>query len=403
MVKNLYDHFIVLYETILPTNPNLASEHALRQEDEVYNKSNKLTYRNAVISSIARLKRRPKPDSASHPSVGTEGELVAREESRKSLDSLRITRDHLLPLLLSMDDMRNWGYIIDMPDGPGGSNPNLEGYTMKCERCSQPYMVRSTALADECLYHYGKQFSQKVNGEKLRLYTCCSRPTSEEGGCVRGPHVFYETDPQALHLRHAFSFSRQPVNNEPSASSTFADTALEVAAIDCEMVYTTGGMRCARVSVVDGTGSEVFDELVRMDDGVEIVDYITRFSGVTPENHAKAVLPLTSIRESLDSYINSDTILIGHALDNDLKTLRMIHSRCVDTAILFPHRAGPPYRRALKDLVKEHLGTLIQAGGGSVGHSSVEDSIATLDLVRWYILNKPVPKRVMRQANADGK
>jgi len=64
-----------------------------------------------------------------------------------------------------MDDMRNWGYIIDMPDGPGGSKPNLEGYTMKCERCSQPYMVRSTALADECFYHYGKQFSQKVNGE----------------------------------------------------------------------------------------------------------------------------------------------------------------------------------------------------------------------------------------------
>jgi RNA exonuclease 1 len=50
MVKNLYDHFIVLYETILPTNPGLASEHALRQEDEVYNKSNKLTYRNVCHS-----------------------------------------------------------------------------------------------------------------------------------------------------------------------------------------------------------------------------------------------------------------------------------------------------------------------------------------------------------------
>jgi RNA exonuclease 1 len=37
------------------------------------------------------------------------------------------------------------------------------------------------------------------------------------------------------------------------------------------MVYTTGGMRCARVSVVDGSGTEIFDELVRMDDGVEIM------------------------------------------------------------------------------------------------------------------------------------
>lgn len=38
---------------------------------------------------------------------------------------------------------------------------------------------------------------------------------------------------------------------------------------------------------------------------------------------------------------------------------------------------------------KEHLGKTIQAGGGTVGHSSVEDSVATLDLVRYFMLNKP--------------
>lgn len=41
--------------------------------------------------------------------------------------------------------------------------------------------------------------------------------------------------------------------------------------MDCEMIYTTAGMRVARVSVVDGTGKEVFDELVRMDDGVHVM------------------------------------------------------------------------------------------------------------------------------------
>ena len=50
-----------------------------------------------------------------------------------------------------------------------------------------------------------------------------------------------------------------------------ADTALDVVALDCEMVYTTGGLRVARVSVVDATGKEVFDELVKMDDGVEVM------------------------------------------------------------------------------------------------------------------------------------
>jgi RNA exonuclease 1 len=46
MLKNLYDHFVVLYEHVSTANPTLAADHALQQEQEVYNKSTKLTYRN---------------------------------------------------------------------------------------------------------------------------------------------------------------------------------------------------------------------------------------------------------------------------------------------------------------------------------------------------------------------
>lgn len=28
---------------------------------------------------------------------------------------------------------------------------------------------------------------------------------------------------------------------------------------------------------------------------------------------------------------------VGHALENDLAALRVLHSRCIDTAALFPH------------------------------------------------------------------
>lgn len=265
----------------------------------------------------------------------------------------------------------------------------------------------------------------------------------EDDGCERGPHVFYESDPEQLHRRHAFSFTRQSnsyalsQNGGPSNSSKGPNAALDAVALDCEMIYSTGGMRVARVSVVDSAGTEIFDELVRMDEGVEVMcvflltsscigtdilgshsDFNTRFSGITPEAYATAILPLASIRESLDVFINSDTIVIGHALENDLKTLRMIHHRCVDTAVMFPHKSGAPYRRALRDLyvhifilftrtplftpcrVKEHLGKVIQRGGGTVGHSSVEDSVATLDLVRWRVLNgpKPPPKKILTPA-----
>ena len=42
-------------------------------------------------------------------------------------------------------------------------------------------------------------------------------------------------------------------------------------ALDCEMIYTTGGMRVARVSVVDSNGKEVLDKFIRMDEGVEVM------------------------------------------------------------------------------------------------------------------------------------
>jgi len=46
MLKTLYDHFLILYHKILPSNPSLAADHAIKQEEEVYKKSTKTTYRN---------------------------------------------------------------------------------------------------------------------------------------------------------------------------------------------------------------------------------------------------------------------------------------------------------------------------------------------------------------------
>lgn len=211
-------------------------------------------------------------------------------------------------------------------------------------------------------------------GERQRIYRCCSQ-ADPAPGCDVGSHVFYESSAEKLHSRHAFSPSLPEVA-----------TALDVAVIDCEMIYTTGGMSVARVSILDGKGTQIFDELVRMSEGVEIMcvpeldlspviradislcgtiettiqgiwecncgfstSYARRrFSGIT--SLADAVLDLAGIRTALDSFIDASTIVVGHAVDNDLKTLRMVHQNIVDTALLFSSRAGPSFRPALRDL-----------------------------------------------------
>ena len=54
-----------------------------------------------------------------------------------------------------------------------------------------------------------------------------------------------------------------------------------VIAMDCEMVMTEFGLELARVSMVDNEGEVLLDLRVRPDD--LIVDYLTKFSDITPD------------------------------------------------------------------------------------------------------------------------
>lgn len=397
MLNFLYDHFVALYDAILPQSPSLASEHALRQEQEIYERTTKSTYPNTAKTSIASVKQRPKPTSLTDPSVGTAGDLSRRKEF-DALASLRLTPSQLQLLLLTQGELQHWDYIVDIPAewGPGGESPSADGQLFSCERCKTPYIVRpldhEPTIARACVYHWRKPLYLPEGGKRTRIYPCCSLPADDTAdGCTRGPHVFYESDPAQLHARHPFT-----------ESPLMTSSTLDIAALDCEMVYTTGGFRIARVSVVNADGEEVFDELIKMDDGVEVVDLNTRFSGIHLDEYAGAVLTLESMRRALGRLIGTDTILIGHALDNDLRALRLVHQRVIDTAALFPHSRGPPYRRALRDLTKEFLNRLIQVGDGSRGHSPVEDSIAALDLVKWFVLNKKTKPTIVPVSSGGG-
>jgi hypothetical protein len=61
--------------------------------------------------------------------------------------------------------MEKYGYVVVIPDGPGGDKATHEGALANCERCSQPFQVSSTKDIDECFYHWGRRYSKVVNGE----------------------------------------------------------------------------------------------------------------------------------------------------------------------------------------------------------------------------------------------
>lgn len=75
---------------------------------------------------------------------------------------------------------------------------------------------------------------------------------------------------------------------------------------------------------------------------------------------------LLDVQATFLSMFSSKTILIGHSLESDFKALKLIHSTVVDTSIMFPHKNGPPFKRALRNLVSEHLRRIIQNDGKSI-------------------------------------
>ncbi|XP_020035856.1 apoptosis-enhancing nuclease isoform X2 [Castor canadensis] len=156
-------------------------------------------------------------------------------------------------------------------------------------------------------------------------------------------------------------------------------------AIDCEMVGTGPRGRVselARCSVVSYHGDVLYDKYIRPE--LPIVDYRTRWSGITRKHMHKAIPFQVAQKEILK--LLKGKVVVGHALHNDFQVLKYVHPRSQtrDTTYV-PNLLSPPSlhsraRVSLKDLALQLLHKKIQVG--QHGHSSVEDAMTAMELYR---------------------
>lgn len=182
--------------------------------------------------------------------------------------------------------------------------------------------------------------------------------------------------------------------------TTFAP-ALPAASLDCEMldvVDAAGGVRreVVRVSLLDAHQRSIFEAVVRptgatlrCTDGRRdvdlscVADFKERYTGIGRDALRTRILAGQTISQAqllatLLTRVSRETLLVGHGLENDLRCLGLAHGRVVDTAVLYRHPRGFPFRLSLQQLARRHLGRAIQRGGSA--HCSAEDAATAWQL-----------------------
>jgi RNA exonuclease 1 len=150
------------------------------------------------------------------------------------------------------------------------------------------------------------------------------------------------------------------------------------------MVGSTFGSVLARVAMVGSDGETLLDIYVRPEG--RVLDYRTRKSQIDAETMRREeehLLSAKEARERVFNFLREDTILVGHSLESDLMSLRIVHYMIIDTSIVFPHPASTPNRllkHGLAKLVFEHIRWFVPKFNN---HDPISDALAPM-----YILQK---------------
>uniref|UniRef100_A0A8B9V8G0 C3H1-type domain-containing protein n=1 Tax=Anas zonorhyncha TaxID=75864 RepID=A0A8B9V8G0_9AVES len=366
--KLFFEHYLKICSTV-----DEAGGKARIEEQSIYDRcGSKNMYLNFAVKTVKKLRDHGQSSDIKTPSGA--GSVKADNEKELTGDVLyELLKDYLLTEQQLIENN------FPRPNPEKNGSAIFRGVRKKvvsdkfrrtCCRCGEVFTVSSGKhRLKECNYHSGRLLEQRVAGGLEKHYSCCEGIVGSPGCQIAKLHV-HDGRKETLD-----GFVKTLIKSPPS------DKKHGIYALDCDMCYTSQGLELTRVTVVDDKLQVVYDTFVKPHN--EVIDYNTSFSGVTEDNLKNTKTTLRDVQAVLLNLFSADTILIGHSLENDFFVLKLIHDTVVDTSILFPHRLGPPNKRALRSLMADYLMRIHQ--GDVNGHNSTEDAIACMELIFWKI------------------
>jgi len=158
-------------------------------------------------------------------------------------------------------------------------------------------------------------------------------------------------------------------------------------AIDCEMCATkdpdTGKIdpkALCRLSVVNAVNPDevLIDTLVKPK--WPVIDYRTWVNGIEANHLDNVQFTIEHAQAFMKALCSQETVIIGHAVHNDLEALNFEHYCVVDSAMILKVKDDEERTPSLKDAVK----TLLEKDMPKT-HDSVNDARAALSVMEHYL------------------
>jgi RNA exonuclease 1 len=171
----------------------------------------------------------------------------------------------------------------------------------------------------------------------------------------------------------------------------------QVIALDCEMCETqdpVSGCKdpraLCRISIVDAvTGELLLDSLVKPN--WPVVDYRTFVNGITEEHLENVKFTLRHAQAFLLALCSQETVILGHALHNDLAAMRLEHYCVADSSCLYEADDNAEASVSLRDLAAAILKKTMPEV-----HDSVNDAMTALACLNHCLDRKGIVDKIKR-------